>query len=75
MIRRNANCTPPDYEDKFATFIDLCATTQKDDIVAVVAPQVLGDSYGEIVESLNRLADAEVRLAIVPRSERTSSQG
>ena len=33
-------------------------------------PEVLGDNYEEIVESLNRLADAKVSLVIVPRGER-----
>ncbi len=76
MIRRNAKTTKPSrgYEEKFATFINLCRQTPKHDVVVVPAPQDLGDSYGEIVESLNRLADAELRLAIVPRCERTSSR-
>jgi len=34
-------------------------------------PEVLGDTYAEIVESLNRLADASLSLSIVPRSERS----
>jgi hypothetical protein len=38
--------------------------------VLVHHPEVLGDNYEEIVESLNRLADAQVSLAIIPRAER-----
>lgn len=29
-----------------------------------------GDNYAEIVESLNRLADAKLQLSIVPRADR-----
>ncbi len=61
---------PPAYEEKFADFIKLCATTDKDAVVMVAMPEALGDTYDEMVESLNRLADAELRLVIVPRSQR-----
>jgi hypothetical protein len=35
--------------------------------VVVATPHALGDTYDELIESLSRLADAEVRLVIVPR--------
>jgi hypothetical protein len=57
------------YEQKFADFVRLLAET-KEDVVLVHHPQVLGDTYEEIVESLNRLADAEKKLVVVPRKDR-----
>jgi hypothetical protein len=35
-------------------------------------PEVLGDTYEELCESLNRLADAGLLLMIIPRKERTA---
>jgi protein required for attachment to host cells len=57
------------YETKFADFVRLCRE-QQGQVVIIAAPQVLGDTYEELVESLNRIADAEIKLNIVPRSER-----
>lgn len=60
------------YEQKFADFLRMCdqAKVGKLDVVVVHDPETLGDDYAEIVESLNRLADAKLKLAIVPRPER-----
>jgi hypothetical protein len=60
------------YEQKFADFLRMCdqATKGKLDVVIVHDPETLGDDYKELVESLNRLADAKLKLAIVPRAER-----
>ena len=60
----------PGYEEKFADFIKLCKETPKEEVVLIAMPAALGDTYEEIVESLNRLADAELHLAIMPRAER-----
>lgn len=57
------------YEQKFADFIRMLAET-KEDVVLIHHPEVIGDTYEEIVESLNRLADAKKQLVIVPRGER-----
>ena len=57
------------YEQKFADFIKMLAETEAE-LVIVHNPQALGDDYDEIIESLNRLADAEKSLKIVPRKER-----
>lgn len=57
------------YEQKFADFIHMLAET-KDEVVLIHHPEVLGDSYEEIVESLNRLADAKKQLVTLPRGER-----
>ncbi len=60
------------YETKFADFIRMCAEAKVNGLEGVVIhnPHALGDNYDEMVESLNRLADAELQLAIVPRAER-----
>jgi sugar phosphate isomerase/epimerase len=62
------------YEQKFAEFLRMFQNAQADGIdrVVVFEPQALGDTYDEMVESLNRLADAELALSIVPRSQRGS---
>jgi hypothetical protein len=67
--------TPEGYEQKFAQLIQACEDTAKDDVILVHHPQVLGDDYEEIVESLNRIADAEARLVIVPRDQRSPDHG
>jgi hypothetical protein len=63
------NGQPDHYEEKFADFIKLCDESPEE-LIVVHHPGVLGDNYEEIVESLNRLADAEKHLAIVPQKDR-----
>jgi hypothetical protein len=63
------------YEQRFASFIEFCAQAKdaKDagsNVVLIADPSVLGVDYEDIIESLNRLADAELALSIVPRSQR-----
>jgi hypothetical protein len=50
----------------------LCEDAKKSgtEVVVIAEPEALGDDYAEIVESLNRIADSKLRLAIVPRTER-----
>jgi hypothetical protein len=60
------------YEQKFSHFTRMLAET-KEELVLIHHPEVIGDNYDEIVESLNRLADAGKHLAIVPRKERSLS--
>lgn len=60
---------PSAYQKKFASFIQMLADTTEE-VVIVHHPQVLGDTYEELVESLDRLADAQKHLVIVPRKER-----
>jgi hypothetical protein len=38
--------------------------------VIIHHPQVLGDNYDEMVESMNRIADAGLMIHILPRGER-----
>ena len=61
-----------DYEKKFADFIRLCRESKENNMQTVVVhdPEVLGDTYEEIVESLNRLSEAELSLSIVPPGSR-----
>jgi hypothetical protein len=60
------------YERKFAGFLRMCNEAKKGnlDVVVIHHPEVLGDNYAEIVESLERLADAGLSLSIVPREQR-----
>lgn len=58
------------YEQKFADFIRMLAES-KEQVILISHPQVIGDTYEEIVESLNRLAEAKKQLVIVPRKERS----
>ncbi len=57
------------YEEKFADFIKMCREAKASGLeeVIVAAPWVLGDNYAEVIESLGRLADADLRLAIAGR--------
>ena len=61
--------TPPDYERKFADFIQLCQKTKAEGAshVIVAQPWALGDTYEEVIESLSRLADAGLALHIARR--------
>jgi len=61
--------TPDGYEQKFADFISLCEQAKSDGVehVLIAAPWVIGDTYGEIVESLSRLADAKLALHVAGR--------
>jgi len=60
------------YEKKFAGLITMCEEATRDgvDVVAIAEAEALGDMYVEVIESLNRIADAELKLAIVPRAQR-----
>ena len=56
------------YEAKFKQFIEMCESTKNSDtdLVVISAPEVLGDNYEELTESLRRLAEAELSLKILP---------
>jgi hypothetical protein len=65
------------YEEKFAEFLRLLEEAKLREVPTVIVhhPEVLGDTYEELVESLNRLADANLALNIVPRAERKGDKG
>ena len=67
----------PPYESKFAEFLRMCRDAKQQGLEAVVvrSPEVLGDDYEELVESLNRLSDAGLALMLVPRDQRSGSDG
>jgi hypothetical protein len=60
-----------DYPTKFAAFIKMCAEPGID-VVLIHHPEVIGDNYDEMCESLNRLAAAGKKLVICPPAERAS---
>jgi hypothetical protein len=65
-----ARAEPIGYQAKFKNFIDLCRQAKAGDTIIVAVPEALGDTYDEMRESLNRLADAELSLNVVPRNQR-----
>jgi predicted oxidoreductase len=69
MVSTNGSHPPSPYEQKFADFIRMLVETKLDTIL-IHHPEVLGDNYEEIVESLNRVADSGKKLVIIPRTER-----
>jgi hypothetical protein len=69
-MANDTNVKPVGYETKFANFIRMCEQATAGDVVVIATPHALGDTYEEIVESLNRLTDADARLTVVPRPQR-----
>ena len=71
MTGSNGDSTSP-YEQKFAAFIEVCgkANPSGKDVLIINHPEVIGDTYDEIVESLNRISDANFCLAIVSSKDR-----
>ena len=65
----NAN-THVGYRQKFAGFIAMCRKAKRGDVVSIATSHTLGNSYDEIIESLNRLSDSEAMLLIDPRAVR-----
>jgi hypothetical protein len=64
------------YEAKFADFIELCQKAKSEGVqtVIVAAPWVIGDTYDEVIESLSRLAKADLALKVAsPDSESHSA--
>ncbi len=60
---------PIAYEEKFKGLIQLCAEAESGTTVVVAAPEVLGDTYEEIIETLRRFAAKELLLAIADSRE------
>jgi hypothetical protein len=60
------------YEKKYKSFLSRIRQAKKNNVTlfVVAKPQELGDTYEEIIESLNRLADADLNLAILPTEAR-----
>jgi hypothetical protein len=68
VSRQQPNPSP--YERKFANLIEMLETSP-DELIVIHHPEVLGDNYEELVESLNRIAGAGKQLAILPKTQRT----
>jgi len=65
-----------DYEQKLESFIRMCSQAKESgvDTVIIHHPEVLGDNYAEVIESLNRLATADLSLRVVPPDQRAGSK-
>ena len=64
------------YKEKFSQFVEMLriAKEEKEAMgVLIYEPEVLGDTYDEIVESLNHLSEAELALRILSRDQRKTS--
>jgi hypothetical protein len=61
------------YEKKFAGLLAAIAEAKSKgaECLVVALPEALGDDYGELIESLNRIAAADLALHIVPPERRT----
>jgi len=66
--REMKTSTGAPYAQKFDSLIRLCkeARAAQADMVVIASPEVLGDSYNEVIESLRCIADADLALTIVP---------
>jgi hypothetical protein len=64
--------TPAPHERKFTNFLRLVTEAKASgaEVVLIHHPSVLGDSYAELIMSLDRLAQAELALRILPPNER-----
>lgn len=63
-------------DNKFKHFNQMIAEAKqkKIDVVLVYSPHVLGDNYEELVTNLNKIADANLSLRILPALERRFSE-
>jgi hypothetical protein len=69
MIGSNGDHKRTPYEEKFDDFIRMLAQTPEQ-VVIIHHPRGDWGHLREIVESLNRIADATKSLMIMPRNER-----
>ena len=60
---------PTSYEKKYADFIRLLADEQMSQVI-ISRPEDMGETYDELLESLNRIADAHKKLSILPTRDR-----
>jgi hypothetical protein len=59
--------------DKFSEFDRMIRESRGiADAIAVAAPEVLGDTYEELVTNVGKLANAELMLIVVPSGHRQS---
>lgn len=72
MEKEGKKIVNPDPKQKFSDLDRMIRETKEKGVQAVMIhhPEVLGDNYAELVTNLNKLADAELALVIVPQSDR-----
>lgn len=60
------------YEKKYRALLQRIHDAQANGITLFVVqkPEELGETYQDLIETLNRLADADLNLAILPREAR-----
>lgn len=60
---------PEGYDEKFASLMEAIAACKKEkaDRLVVAWPWVLGDTYAEMIESLSRIAVADLVLCVTGR--------
>ena len=63
------------YQKKYAALLERIQEAKKNGITLFVIqePQELGETYEDMVESLNQIADADLNLAILPRDARADN--
>ncbi len=63
---------PTQSKNKFKKFLQRLKEAKANSVTLIVIgePQELGETYGEMVESLNRLAALDLNLAILPEEAR-----
>lgn len=61
-------------KSKYKQFLKRLREANKNGITLIVIkePQELGETYAEVVESLNKLAEMDLNLAILPEDARES---
>jgi len=59
-------------KNKFEAFNKICREAKEKgaELVLIYQPEVLSDTYAEVIENLNRLSDANLMLRIIPQEER-----
>lgn len=67
-VRELGTSTEMPYVKKFERLIRICNKARKSrtDTILVAGPEVLGDTYGELLESLRHIARAKLVLSVLP---------
>jgi hypothetical protein len=58
------------HDAKFVNLERACKAGYPEGVLLIAEPCVLGDTYDELLTSLDCIADAEMHLAIVPKRSR-----
>ncbi len=65
------------YEERFAAFVGQCKRVKEQGAITVIVryPEMLGDTYEEMVESLSRVAELGLQLVVAEPSPSRRSSG